>query len=40
VLSCTGLRDDATLAHARGEQYLSERVVDLVRAGMCKILAF
>ena len=39
VLAGAGLGDDAPLAHARGEQRLAERVVDLVRAGVRQILA-
>src|SRR5436190_17552586 len=39
VLPCAGLGDDAPLAHARGEQRLPERVVDLVRAGVGEVLA-
>ena len=38
MLAGTSLRDDARLAHAPGQQRLSERVVDLVRAGMRKVL--
>ena len=39
VLPGAGLGDDAPLAHARGEQRLAERVVDLVRAGVRQVLA-
>ena len=39
VLAGAGLGDDALLAHAHGEQRLTERVVDLVRAGVRQILA-
>ena len=39
VLSRAGLGDDARLAHADGEQRLTERVVDLVRAGVREIFA-
>lgn len=39
VLSGAGLRDDAGLAHALGEQGLAEHVVDLVRAGVVQVLA-
>ena len=39
VLSGAGLGDDAALAHPLGEQALSERVVDLVRAGVGEVLA-
>ena len=36
VLAGAGLGDDPALAHARGEQRLAERVVDLVRAGVAR----
>src|SRR4029453_6069261 len=39
VLPGSRLRDDAALAEARGEQDLSERVVDLVRARVVEVLA-
>ena len=39
VLTCPGLRDDATLPHAPGQQRLAEHVVDLVRAGVVEVLA-
>jgi hypothetical protein len=39
VLPGAGLRDDARLAHALGEQRLSEDVVDLVCARVAEILA-
>ena len=39
VLSCTRLCDDALLAHAVCEECLSERIVDLMRPRMEKILA-
>ena len=39
VLAGAGLGDDPPLAHARGEQRLAERVVDLVRAGVRQVLA-
>ena len=39
VLAGAGLRDDARLAHALGEQHLAERVVDLVRAGVAQVFA-
>ena len=39
VLAGAGLRDDPPLAHSLREQALTEGVVDLVRAGMCEILA-
>ena len=39
VLSGAGLGDDAALAHPLREQALSERVVDLVRAGVGEVLA-
>jgi hypothetical protein len=38
VLSRAGLGDDPALTHPHGEQYLSERVVDLVRSGVCEVL--
>src|SRR5712692_4820099 len=39
VLARTGLGDDALLAHLDGEQRLSDRVVELVGAGMAEVLA-
>ncbi len=39
VLARSGLGDDALLAHPLGEQRLAEHVVDLVGAGVSKILA-
>ena len=39
VLAGTGFRDNASLAHALGQQRLSEHVVDLVRSGVVEILA-
>ena len=39
MLPRAGLGDDAPLAHARGEQPLPERVVDLVRAGVGEVFA-
>src|SRR4029079_8061111 len=39
VLTRSGLRDDALLAHALREQSLAETVVDLVSAGMIQVLA-
>ena len=39
VLAGAGLGDDALLAHARGQQRLAERVVDLVRAGVREVFA-
>src|SRR5205085_922964 len=39
MLPGAGLRDDARLAHARGEQRLAEDVVDLVGAGVAEVLA-
>ena len=39
MLPRAGLGDDALLAHAPGEQDLTDRVVDLVRAGMAEIFA-
>ena len=39
VLAGPGLGDDASLAHAPGQQRLPERGVDLVRAGVRQILA-
>ena len=39
VLSGAGLGDDAVLAHPLRQQTLSERVVDLVRAGVGEVLA-
>ncbi len=38
VLTGAGLRDDAGLAHALGEQRLAEHVIDLVRTGVVQIL--
>ena len=37
MLASAGLRDDARLAHAQGEQYLPEAVVDLMRAGVVEV---
>ena len=39
VLPGAGFGDDAPLAHAGGQQRLSERVVDLVRAGVREVFA-
>ena len=39
VLSRAGLGDDAALAHAAGEQRLSQAVIDLVRAGVQQVFA-
>ena len=39
VLAGAGLGDDARLAHAAGEQDLTEAVVDLVRAGVVELFA-
>ena len=39
VLAGAGLGDDAALAHAHGEQRLTEHVVDLVGAGVAEVLA-
>ena len=39
VLPRAGFGDDTRLAHAFGEQRLSERVVDLVRAGVREVFA-
>ena len=39
VLAGAGLGDDAGLAHAHGEQRLTEHVVDLVRAGVVEVFA-
>src|SRR5258705_4821616 len=39
VLSGAGLRHDAALPHALGQQRLAERVVDLVRAGVGQVFA-
>ena len=39
VLAGAGLRDDARLAHAAGEQDLAEAIVDLVRAGVVQLVA-
>jgi len=39
VLAGSGLRDDAMLAHAHGEQSLAEAVVDFVRAGVEQVFA-
>ena len=38
MLACASLGNDASLAHALGEQRLTEHVVDLVRAGVIEIL--
>ena len=40
VLAGPGLGDDPRLAHPPGQQRLTERVVDLVRAGVVEVLAF
>ncbi len=40
VLPGPGLGDDAPLAHVARQQYLAQRVVQLVRAGMDQVLAF
>ena len=39
MLTRAGFGDDAPLAHAPGEQGLTERIVDLVRAGMREVFA-
>ena len=39
MLAGAGLRDDARLAHAAGEQDLAEAIVDLVRAGVVELVA-
>ena len=39
VLAGTGLGDHPGLAHALGEQRLTQHVVDLVRAGVVEVLA-
>jgi len=39
VLTRSGLGDDAMLPHPLREERLAERVVDLVRACVCEILA-
>lgn len=39
VLTGAGLGDDAGLAHALGEQRLTQHIVDLVRAGVVQVLA-
>ena len=39
VLACAGFRDDARLAHLRGEKTLADGVIDFVRAGVEKIFA-
>ena len=39
VLTGAGLRDDAVLSHALGQKRLSQSVVDLVRAGVGKVLS-
>ena len=39
VLSGAGFGDDAALAHAAGEQRLSQAVIDLVRAGVQQVFA-
>src|ERR1700722_18500525 len=38
MLAGAGLSDDATLAHALGQQSLTQSVVELVRAGVVEIL--
>ena len=40
MLTRARLRDDAPLAHPPRQQHLSQRIVDLVRAGVQKIFAF
>jgi len=40
VLPRAGLRDDSALSHALGQERLSERVVDLVRARVREIFTF
>ena len=40
MLARSGFRNHAPLAHPDGEQRLTERVVDLVRAGVGQVLAF
>src|SRR5260370_38827314 len=40
VLAGASLGDDPPLFHAAGQQYLTEAVVDLVRAGMVELVAF
>ena len=37
--ACTGFRDDALFAHLLGQQYLTDAVVDLVRAGVIQLFA-
>src|SRR5205085_1600162 len=39
VLACTRFRDDARLAHALGEQRLSQAIVNFVCAGMEQVFA-
>jgi hypothetical protein len=39
VLPCSGFRDDARLPHFQREQTLTNRVVDLMRAGMQQVFA-
>ena len=38
VLSCSGLRDHAGLAHALDEQCLPDRIIDLMGTGMVEVL--
>ena len=38
MLASTGFRDDPGFAHAHGEQYLADAIVDLVRAGMVEFV--
>ena len=40
VLACAGFCNDALFTHAAGEEDLTEGVVDLVRAGVQKVLTF
>ena len=40
MLSSSGLRHDAALSHAHGQERLPQRVVDLVRPGVRQVFAF
>ena len=40
MLAGAGLGDDAGLAHALGQHRLTDRVVDLVGAGVVEVFAF
>src|SRR5260370_40227394 len=40
MLTCTRFSNDTLLAHTLGEHTLSHSVIDLMRPGMCQVLAF